>query len=158
LLQALSICLLFQKEKGGNFVSSCRGRVDCDSKISSGQGLSPKNAKHKEIIVSHAAYGYWEKRYGIKQLSISGLSSSSEPTQRELKQIIKTAQENDLNYVFLEQNVSTKLAEVVRKEIKAEPLYLHNLSVLTDADIKNKRTYFSIMNDNLKALETALAK
>lgn len=117
-----------------------------------------KNAKHKEIIVSHAAYGYWEKRYGIKQLSISGLSSSSEPTQRELKQIIKTAQENDLNYVFLEQNVSTKLAEVVRKEIKAEPLYLHNLSVLTDADIKDKRTYFSIMNDNLKALETALAK
>ena len=24
----------------------------------------------KEILVSHAAYGYWEKRYGIKQISV----------------------------------------------------------------------------------------
>lgn len=114
------------------------------------------NAKHKEIIVSHAAYGYWEERYGIKQTSISGLSSSSEPTQKELKQIIQSAKENEVKYIFFEQNVSSKLAEIVRDEMDAEPLMLHNLSVLTDEDIKNNRTYFSIMDDNLKALETAL--
>ena len=31
------------------------------------------NAPHKKMIVTHAAFGYWEKRYGIEQISISGL-------------------------------------------------------------------------------------
>ena len=44
-------------------------------------------AAHKEMIVSHAAYGYWELRYGLKQMSISGLSSSSEPSQKELESL-----------------------------------------------------------------------
>ena len=35
-------------------------------------------SKQKEFIVSHAAYGYWE-RYGLVQISISGMSSNSFP-------------------------------------------------------------------------------
>lgn len=117
-----------------------------------------QNAKVKEFIVSHAAYGYWEKRYGIEQLSISGMSSSDEPTQKELKDIISTAKEHSLRYIFFEQNVSSKLADIVQEEMDAEPLVLHNLSVLTEDDIQKERTYFSIMEDNLKALETGLSK
>ncbi|WP_066292022.1 metal ABC transporter solute-binding protein, Zn/Mn family [Bacillus sp. FJAT-29937] len=113
-------------------------------------------AQHKEIIVSHAAFGYWEKRYGIKQISVSGLNSSNEPTQKQLEKIINEAKEHDLKYVFFEQNVSSKLTEIIQKELGAEPLYLHNLSVLTNQDIDNDSTYFSIMNENLKALEKAL--
>ncbi|MFE8703309.1 metal ABC transporter solute-binding protein, Zn/Mn family [Cytobacillus sp. FJAT-54145] len=113
-------------------------------------------AKHKEIIVAHAAYGYWEKRYGITQISVAGLSTSSEPSQKELEQIISTAKEHEIKYVFFEQNVSSKLTEIVQKEMNAEALSLHNLSVLTEQDIKEDRTYISIMQDNLKALETAL--
>lgn len=113
-------------------------------------------AKHKEFIVSHAAYGYWEDRYGIQQISIAGLSSTAEPSQKELQNIISTAKEHDLKYIFFEQNISSKLAETVQTEINATPLILHNLSVLTDDDISNNRTYFTIMEDNLKALEKAL--
>lgn len=113
-------------------------------------------AKHKEFIVSHAAYGYWEKRYGIKQISISGLSTSSEPTQKELKSIIDLSKEHKLKYIYFEQNVSSELTKIVQEEINAQPLTLHNLSVLTENDIKNKRTYFSIMEDNLEALKKGL--
>ncbi|WNS74686.1 zinc ABC transporter substrate-binding protein [Bacillus sp. DTU_2020_1000418_1_SI_GHA_SEK_038] len=113
-------------------------------------------AKHKEIIVSHSAFGYWEKRYGIEQISVSGLNSSNEPSQKQLEKIITKAKEHDLKYVFFEQNVSSKLTEIIQKELGAEPLYLHNLSVLTDKDINDNSTYFSIMNENLKALEKAL--
>ncbi|GIN60026.1 adhesin [Robertmurraya siralis] len=115
-----------------------------------------EKAEHKEIIAAHAAYGYWEKRYGIKQISISGLSSSNEPTQKQLKEIITMAKRHGLKHIFFEQNVSSKLAEIVQGELNAEPLYLHNLSVLTAQNIKDNKTYFSIMEDNLKALETAL--
>ncbi|QED49060.1 metal ABC transporter substrate-binding protein [Cytobacillus dafuensis] len=114
------------------------------------------HAKHKEIIVSHSAYGYWEKRYGIKQIGVSGLNTSNEPSQKQLEKIINVAKEHDLKYVFFEQNVSSKLTEIIQKEIGAEPLVLHNLSTLTDNDIKNNADYFSIMKDNLQALEKAL--
>lgn len=113
-------------------------------------------AKHKEIIVSHSAFGYWEKRYGIQQISVSGLSTSNEPTQKELEKIISKAKKHDLHYVFFEQNVSSKLTEIIKKELDAQPLILHNLSVLTDDDLKNNPSYFSIMKTNLQALEKAL--
>ncbi len=115
-----------------------------------------QNAKHKEFIVSHAAYGYWEERYDLDQISVSGLSSSSEPTQKELQKIIKEAKEHELKYVFFEQNVSSKLTEILQKEIGAEPLMLHNLSVLTEEDIQNNETYFTLMKNNLASLEKAL--
>lgn len=114
------------------------------------------NPLHKEFLVSHAAFGYWEERYGLEQISVSGLTSSNEPTQKELENIIATAKEHNLNYIFFEQNVSSKLTEIVQKEIGAKPLTLHNLSVLQDKDVKEKRTYFSIMEDNIQALQMAL--
>ena len=36
-----------------------------------------QNAKHKNILVTHSAFSYWEQRYGIKEISISGLSSTN---------------------------------------------------------------------------------
>ncbi|WP_102274159.1 metal ABC transporter solute-binding protein, Zn/Mn family [Cytobacillus massiliigabonensis] len=115
-----------------------------------------QDAKHKEIIVSHSAFGYWEQRYGIDQISVSGLNSSNEPTQKDLEKIIAEGKKHKLKYVFFEQNVSSKLTEIIKNELGAEPLVLHNLSVLTDEDISNENTYFSIMKENLEALKTAL--
>ncbi|MGM9929947.1 MAG: metal ABC transporter solute-binding protein, Zn/Mn family [Bacillus sp. (in: firmicutes)] len=114
------------------------------------------NSTKKEIIVSHAAYGYWESRYGIEQIAVTGLTNSSEPSQKELENIMKTAEEHDIHYVLFEQNVSSKLTETIQKEIGAKALTLHNLSVLTDKDIENGEDYFSLMESNLETLKTAL--
>ncbi|WP_246941474.1 metal ABC transporter solute-binding protein, Zn/Mn family [Bacillus pinisoli] len=110
----------------------------------------------KEILVAHAAYGYWEARYGIEQISVSGLSPTNEPSQQELTNIIETAKEHDINYVLFEQNVSTKIADIVKKEIKAEALTLHNLETLTENDLTANEDYFTMMRKNLETLKTAL--
>jgi zinc transport system substrate-binding protein len=115
-----------------------------------------KDAKHHEVIVSHSAYGYWEERYGLKQLSISGLSTTNEPSQKELQTLIGHGKEEGLKYVLFEQNFQSRLAETVQKELGAEALYLHNLSVLTAEDIENQDTYFTLMQKNLETLNTAL--
>lgn len=113
-------------------------------------------AKHKNIIVTHAAFGYWEQRYGIEQISISGLSTANEPTQRELEEIISLADHEGLHYILFEQNVQSKLAEIVQKEIGARALPIHNLAILTKENISNKESYFSLMKQNLESLNTAL--
>lgn len=66
------------------------------------------------------------------------------------------ARAENIKYVLFEQNVSSKLTDVIRKEIGAESLTLHNLGVLTTEDIKNEEDYFSLMEANLKTLEKAL--
>jgi len=114
------------------------------------------NAKHKKIIVTHAAFGYWEQRYGIEQISISGLSTTNEPTQKELEKIISIADHDGLHYILFEQNVQSKLGKVVQKEIGARALPIHNLAILSKDNIKDKETYFSLMEANLKTLKTAL--
>jgi zinc transport system substrate-binding protein len=114
------------------------------------------NAKHKKIIVTHAAFGYWENRYGIEQISISGLSTTNEPTQKELEKIISIADHDGLHYILFEQNVQSKLGKVVQSEIGARALPIHNLAILSKENIKNKETYFSLMNKNLETLKTAL--
>jgi zinc transport system substrate-binding protein len=115
-----------------------------------------KNAKHKNILVTHAAFSYWEHRYGLEEISISGLSTTNEPSQRELEEIISLADKQGLHYILFEQNVQSKLAEIVQTEIGARALPVHNLGILTKENIKNKETYFSLMKQNLKSLNTAL--
>ncbi|WP_173917691.1 metal ABC transporter solute-binding protein, Zn/Mn family [Halobacillus sp. Marseille-Q1614] len=111
-----------------------------------------------KIIVSHEAYGYWEKTYGIEQVAVSGLSPENEPSQKELQNIVETAEKQGLNHVLFEQNITPKVAEVVRKEIDAETLRIHNLSVLTEEDIQNNEDYFTLMQSNLEVLSTALSE
>lgn len=115
-----------------------------------------EGAHHKEVIVSHAAFGYWEKRYGLKQINISGISSATEPSQKDLEEIVKIAKDKNLKYILFEQNVSSKLGEIIQDELGAKPLSLHNLATLTEKNVQDKETYFSLMNQNIESLKMAL--
>ena len=54
-----------------------------------------RTAKVKEFVVSHAAYGYWEKRYGITQLNISGISTAQEPSQNNSSKLLIKLMKNN---------------------------------------------------------------
>ena len=113
-------------------------------------------ATNKTFFVSHAAFGYIANTYGLEQLAVAGLNSQDEPSQKELTTLIDLAEEKEMNYILFEQNVSSKLTEVIQQEIGAKSLVLHNLGVLSKEDIKNKETYFTLMNKNLETLKTVL--
>lgn len=114
-----------------------------------------QSKEYKEILVSHAAYGYWEHRYGIEQIAISGLSSSDEPSQKELTEIINFAETRNMNYVIFEQNGSDRVSKIIQDAIDAKALYVHNLSVLTEENVENNEDYLSLMKDNLSVLDKA---
>ncbi|GAA0315005.1 metal ABC transporter substrate-binding protein [Bacillus carboniphilus] len=115
-----------------------------------------KEANHRKILVSHGAYGYWEQRYGIEQLSVTGISPTQEPSQKQLENLIDTVQSEDIHFIIFEQNISTKISDIIKNELYLEVLYLHNVSVLTDADIENNEDYFTLMRKNLEVLTQAL--
>jgi len=111
---------------------------------------------NKQLLVSHAAFGYWEERYDLKQIAISGLSTSSEPSQKELTEIVDQAKQYELEYVLYEQNTSNRVTEIIQEQIGAEALTIHNLAVLTEEDIENEEDYISLMNYNLEILDKAI--
>ncbi|MGP4042062.1 metal ABC transporter solute-binding protein, Zn/Mn family [Gracilibacillus sp. D59] len=113
-------------------------------------------APNNEILVTHEAYGYWEQSYGIEQIALTGLSPSQEPSQKELERIMDHVEETNIQYLLFEQNVEPKVAEVIQAETNVESLELHNLSILTEEDIENEETYFSLMERNLDVLVKAL--
>ncbi|EMF47177.1 Zinc ABC transporter, periplasmic-binding protein ZnuA [Planococcus halocryophilus Or1] len=108
------------------------------------------------FFVSHAAFGYLSEPYGFKQIAIAGLNSQNEPSQKELTEIVDLAKEYDLQYIVFEQNVSSNLTKVIQKEVGAEAIDMHNLGVLTQENIDNEETYFTLMEKNLQVLETIL--
>ncbi|KAB7704258.1 adhesin [Bacillus aerolatus] len=112
-------------------------------------------AAHKGFLVSHAAFGYWEKSYGLKQISVAGLSPTNEPSQKQLKEMIETAKEHQIKYVIFEQNVTPRIAKIVQEELKAEALQIHNLSVLTKEDEAGGENYFTLMEKNIQTLKRA---
>ncbi len=113
-------------------------------------------AATKTFFISHASFGYIAEAYGLEQVAVAGLNSQSEPSQKELAKIVEQAKELNIKYILFEQNVSSKLATVIQNEVGADTLTLHNLSVLTEEDIKNNETYFTLMEKNIETLQKAL--
>lgn len=111
---------------------------------------------NKEVIVSHAAYGYWEERYGLDQIAISGLTSSDEPSQQELVKIAKLAKEHDLQYILIPQTGTNRLATIMQEQLDAEVRTIHDLEVLTEEEIKNKENYMTLMERNIEVLNEVL--
>jgi len=98
-----------------------------------------------ELLVTHAAYGYLAERYGFDQLPITGLTPSEEPSQQALKRVIEEAQLHDLTHIAFEDT---------QNEIGAETVTIYNLESVTKEQMD--KTYFDLMRENVKALETAL--
>ncbi|TWT26439.1 metal ABC transporter solute-binding protein, Zn/Mn family [Planomicrobium sp. CPCC 101110] len=111
---------------------------------------------NKTFFVSHSAFGYIAEPYGLEQIPVAGLNSQDEPSQKELTEIVDLAKEKNIDYIIFEQNVSSKLTEVIQNEVGAEALQMHNLGVLTQEDLDNGETYFTLMEKNLQTLKTAL--
>ncbi|WP_340673542.1 metal ABC transporter substrate-binding protein [Brevibacillus agri] len=113
-------------------------------------------AAKKEFMTSHSAFSYLANRYGLEQVSISGLNPADEPSPAELKSLVEHVKEHNISYVMFETLVSPKVAEVIAKEAGVKTATLNPLEGLTEEDVKAGRDYLSIMRDNLETLKVAL--
>jgi zinc transport system substrate-binding protein len=118
------------------------------------QGLS--NCAEKNIITSHAAFGYLATTYGLNQVPIAGLSPDAEPSPQQLADITKFAKDNNVKYIFFESLVSPKLSDTIANEIGAKTLVLNPIEGLTNDEISQGKNYFTEMQNNLSNLKIAL--
>jgi zinc transport system substrate-binding protein len=110
----------------------------------------------KDIVTSHAAFGYMAKRYGLTQIAIAGLSPDAEPSAEQMANIANLAKKNNVKYIFFESLVSPKLAQTIATEVGAQTIAFNPLEGLTDEQISSGETYLTVMRDNLDELRIAL--
>ncbi len=108
------------------------------------------------IFGGHAAFGYLARRYGLRQVSLYGLSPNSKPTPQQLIEIINLAKECKAKVIFFETQISKELAEVVAKEAKAETLLLNPGANISRKQLESRITFLEIMEENLKNLRYGL--
>jgi zinc transport system substrate-binding protein len=110
----------------------------------------------KEIVVSHQAFGYLARDYGLTQHAIMGLSPESEPKAQDIVALSKLVKEEKIKYVFFEELVSDKLAKMLAAESGVQTLVLNPVEGLTTAQEKAGDNYYSLMEKNLENLLLAL--
>ncbi|OGO77308.1 MAG: hypothetical protein A2Y23_02720 [Clostridiales bacterium GWB2_37_7] len=112
--------------------------------------------KSKMFIVSHAAFEYMAKDYGLTQLPIRGVTPQAEPSPAKLAELVEISRKNNIKYIFFESLVSPKLSQTIADEVGAEILVLNDGQGITEEQIKQGRSYFTIMYENLENLKKAL--
>ena len=118
--------------------------------------ISLTDAKRKDFITQHAAFGYLANEYGLVQVPIAGLSPDLEPSASRMSEIVEFAKAHQVKTIFFETLVSSSVADTIAKEICAKAAVLNPIEGLTEEDKRNNLDYIGIMRQNLGALTTAL--
>ncbi|WNM35008.1 metal ABC transporter substrate-binding protein [Streptomyces sp. Li-HN-5-11] len=113
-----------------------------------------RNTRTKVFITTHAAFGYLAERYGLTEEAINGLDPDSEPSAARVKDLEQMAKADGVTTVFYETLVSDKTAKTIAGDAHLRTDVLDPIEGIT---AKSRGTdYFSVMESNLKALQTAL--
>jgi zinc transport system substrate-binding protein len=115
-----------------------------------------ETCERREIVTSHAAFGYLAERYGLEQIAVTGLSPEAEPSADDLERLVDDVREHGATTVFSETLVSPRLAETIAREAGVETAVLNPLEGLTEEEAEAGADYFTVMRDNLATLREAL--
>lgn len=108
------------------------------------------------VLGGHAAFGRLAARYGLKQVSLYGLSPDAEPTARRLTEVVSLMRREGLSCVFYEENTSRKLAEVLARETGATLIGLDPGGNPKMSPSSGEFTFLGLMRRNLSALRRGL--
>lgn len=132
-----------------NFIAQL---TDLDEKFK--QGL--QNCALRDFVTNHAAFAYLSKRYNLNMIAIAGFSPDAEPSIKTLASLVDVINQKKIHYILTESLVSPKIAEVLANETGAKTLVLNPLEGLTSEQMTSGQNYLTVMQQNLKNLQTAL--
>ena len=112
-------------------------------------------AERRRVMVSHAAFGYYQRAYGITFMAPVGVSTEEEPSAAVVASLIRQAREQKVQAFFFENNSDPRLLKRMASELKnvtVGELYADSLSPLGGP----ASDYISMMRFNTRTLMNAL--
>jgi zinc transport system substrate-binding protein len=106
---------------------------------------------NRDFIAFHDAFSYFADEYELHQHTIiSSNDPHAEPTAKTLENVINTARELQIQIIFTEESVDTRVSNVIANEISGKILVLSPIETGIDGN------YISRMTQNLDNLKEAL--
>ncbi|MGI4852198.1 MAG: metal ABC transporter solute-binding protein, Zn/Mn family [Janthinobacterium lividum] len=111
--------------------------------------------EQQKIISAHDAFGYFAARYGLKMYALQGISTESEPSAKQVADLINLIKQEQIKALFVENMTSHRLLQQVADETHIDiggTLYTDSLS----DDKGPAKTYFDMMTHNVSTIVKAI--
>ncbi len=107
------------------------------------------NCRTRTMVVSHDAFGYLAKAFGLTQVGISGLSPEAEPSPARIREVADVVAKQNVTTIYYETLVDPKVAQTIADETGASAQKLDPLEGLQPDSTGD---YASVMRENLSTL------
>ncbi len=104
----------------------------------------------------HFAFNYLASRYGLHYISAYGSSPDAEPTPRKIINLKKTIREQSIKYIYYEELVTPRIADILNKETGVRLLKLNGAHNVGKDDLEQGKTFIKLMEENLANLKVGL--
>jgi len=104
------------------------------------------------VIAGHQAFGYLAARYGLNQISLTGLNPEPQPTPRKLQEVINLVRARQIKSIFYESSTPPAYAKQISRETGTKLYRLSTGVDLSKKEIQEQKSFLSLMEDNLKIL------
>ena len=114
--------------------------------------------ENKNFLVSHQAFGYLARDFGLNQIALTSLTSTEDADAKTLKEAVDEAKNLGINTIFYEMGGSSKSADTIANELGANTVPLNTLEFATDEELNNDTTYQDLIKYNLEELYKSMEK
>ncbi|UCG23774.1 MAG: zinc ABC transporter substrate-binding protein [Chloroflexota bacterium] len=126
------------------------------------QMLAPVAPGDRVLVTNHDAFGYFADAYKFNVVGtiVSGDSTLSEPSSRDLASLSQSMREGQICAIFVERSASQQLAEQLAGELD----HCENVKIVTlysgalGAEGSGAETYLQMMRANIDAIADSLPK
>ena len=108
------------------------------------------NVNNKDIITFHEAFPYFAEEFNLNIAGVIEVEPDSEPSAKEVENIISIINEKNIKALFTEPQYSSKIADTIAKETGAS---IYTLDPIVTGDAND---YIVKMQENLNTLKEAL--
>lgn len=106
----------------------------------------------KDFVAFHSAFGYFTRRYGLRQAAVIEEFPGKEPSPAYLAEVMATIQELEINAIFAEPQFSPRVVEAIARDLGL------TVRVLNPIESGNPAvdSYLAAMRTNAQVLEETL--
>ena len=112
-----------------------------------------RTCRTRTVVVSHDAFEYLGRRYGLHIAPISGISPDAEPSARHIALLSALVRSDHITTIFSEKLASPKLADALAANAGVRTAVLDPIEGLTSSD--PRANYLTLMRANLRAIQQA---
>ena len=111
--------------------------------------LSENNVK--SFVITHEAFGYIAKDYGLKQYGLTGMGTEQDPNPEKMKEMVNLVKSENMKAIYFDDAGSDKIAKVLANELgDIKVLPLTTMHSPTEAELAAGETYYTKMERNLE--------